>query len=171
MDFNKFLNVFFFPGIIFHELSHALACILLNVSIKKIKLVGKDGGYVVHDDSKSYKIIIISLFPFFLNIFISLVCARVVLLEKDLLVIVVCSWLALASIFFCLPSAQDAKNVFSVLKRSYFKKQSFFLMFIKILFIPITLSIILLVFLFRLVDRSIVIRFLLLVVWVYLFLV
>lgn len=171
MDFNKFLNVVFFPGIIFHELSHALACLLLNVSIKKIKLIGKDGGYVVHDDSKSYKIIIISLFPFFLNIFISLICARVVLLEKDLLLIIVCTWLALSCLFFCLPSAQDAKNVFSVIKRSYFKKQSFLLILIKILFIPITLSIILLVFLFRVIDRSIIIRVFLLVIWIFLFLI
>ena len=170
MDINKILNTVFFPGIVFHETAHAIACLLLGVSIKKIKFIGKDGGYVIHDDSRSYKIIIISLFPFFFNIFISLICARAVLLENNFYIIVFATWIALSVIYFSLPSAPDAKNVFSVIKRTYFKKQSFLLILIKIIFIPITLAVIFLVFLFRLIDRSVIIRFLMLVIWIYLFL-
>ncbi len=171
MRLDKILNIIFFPGVIFHEIAHALACLFLNVPIKKIKLIGKDGGYVVHDDSKSYKIIIISLFPFFLNIFLSLVCARVVLIENNIYIKIVATWLALSFIYFCLPSAQDAKNVFSVIKRTYFKKQNFLLLLFKIIFIPFTLFIILLVFIFRIIDRSLFIRFFLLFVWIFLFLI
>ncbi len=171
MDLNKILNMLFFPGIVLHETSHALACLLLNVPIKKIKFIGKEGGYVVHDDSKSYKIIIISITPFFLNIFFSLVFARVVLLESSFYLKVFFTWLALSSIYFCLPSAEDVKNVFSVIRRTYFKKQNILLFLFKIALLPVTLSIIILVFLFRVVDRSIVIRLFLLFLWIFVFLI
>ncbi len=44
----KSYRVFVAPGIIVHELSHALFCILTGASIKKISLFEKKGGYVQH---------------------------------------------------------------------------------------------------------------------------
>jgi hypothetical protein len=171
MDANKIANIIFFPGVICHEIAHIFACVLLNVPIHKIKLIGKEGGYVVHDDSKSYKIIVISLIPFVFNILVSFICARVVLLENDIIVKIIAVWIALSVLYFCLPSAQDVKNVLSVLKRSYFKKQNLFLFILKILLLPITLIVIILVIFFRIVDKSIIMRLILLLTWIYLFLI
>ncbi len=40
------------PGIIIHEYSHAIACILTRAKIREIKLFKKDGGYVAHEAPK-----------------------------------------------------------------------------------------------------------------------
>lgn len=36
------------PGVIFHELSHALACLIMGAKIVKISFFDKDGGSVTH---------------------------------------------------------------------------------------------------------------------------
>lgn len=59
-------RVFVAPGVILHELSHALFCLLTGAKIKKIALFDKEGGSVEHEQSKVPVIgpILISLAPF-----------------------------------------------------------------------------------------------------------
>ena len=45
-------RIFVAPGIIIHEYSHAIACILTRAKIKEIKLFKRDGGYVAHEAPK-----------------------------------------------------------------------------------------------------------------------
>ncbi|MFA5745255.1 MAG: M50 family metallopeptidase [archaeon] len=171
MEFNEIMHILFFPGIILHECAHALACILLGVQIKKIKFIGKEGGYVVHEDSKDYKIIIISLFPFLFNILISLLCARVLLSTIDPFYKILMVWIGIAALFFCVPSDQDTDNSFDAIKRTYTKKQSAISLLIKILLSPLTLCLLIVLGLFKLFDKVIAIRLLLVGFWIYLFVI
>ncbi len=59
-------RVFVAPGVIVHEMSHALGCVLTGAKIKSIEVFKKEGGEVKHTQPKIPIIgqIIISLAPF-----------------------------------------------------------------------------------------------------------
>ncbi len=171
MDINLTLSRVFFPGIILHELSHAIACVALGVKIKKIKWISKEGGFVIHEHNKSYKTIIISLIPFFLNIVYAIACALLFTMGVGPVLKVLLLWIGGSALFFCLPSKDDAKNVFDSVRESYTKKQSLLRWLYKIILIPITLIVLILSWLFRLLDESLFFRLLLIIVWIYIFLI
>lgn len=62
----KGYRIFVAPGIILHELSHSLFCLLTGAKITKISLFDKEGGSVEHTESKIPVLgpILISLAPF-----------------------------------------------------------------------------------------------------------
>lgn len=55
--------LFLFPGIVVHELSHVVGCLLTGTKIKNIKLFSFKGGYVRHKRTGAIKTAIISFFP------------------------------------------------------------------------------------------------------------
>ncbi|MCK9293002.1 MAG: M50 family metallopeptidase [archaeon] len=168
MNLNNFLNKFFFIGITTHELSHMLACLLLGVKIKKFKLIGSSGGYVVHEASRNYKNILISMAPFFINLLLAIIISIVIKrIELKIIFIVILVWIAISSLFFSVPSKQDSKNVYSSIKNSYTKKQSIVSWIFKILIFPITLILLILAWLFEVLDQSFIFRFFLIIGWVY----
>ncbi|MEI6499109.1 MAG: M50 family metallopeptidase [bacterium] len=59
-------RIFVGPGVIIHEFSHAIMCLLTGAKIKKIRLFDKDGGSVEHTQSRIPIIgpILISFAPF-----------------------------------------------------------------------------------------------------------
>ncbi len=61
----KIKQVIFFPGVVVHELSHALGCIITLAKIKEIRIFSTKGSYVSHSKSKIPLIgnFIISFFP------------------------------------------------------------------------------------------------------------
>ncbi len=169
MDINKTLSYIFFPGIILHELSHAIACVVLGVKITKIQWISKDGGFVVHEHKKSYKTIIISVIPFFLNIVYSIACALLFNLDVGPLLKVILIWVGASSIFFCLPSKEDVKNVYDSIKETYTKKQSLLKWLYKIILLPLTIFILILSWLFTVLDESLIFRLLLIIFWIFMF--
>lgn len=171
MDINLTLSRVFFPGIILHELSHAIACVVLGVNIKKIKWISKEGGFVIHEHNKSYKTIIISIIPFFLNIVYAIACALLFTMNVGPILKVLLLWIGGSALFFCLPSKDDAHNVFDSVKDSYSKKQSLTKWLYKILLTPFTLIILILSWLFKLLDESLLFRFILIIFWVVLFII
>jgi len=44
--------VFLFPGVILHEISHLVFCLITFAKIRDIKLFSKTGGFVEHENSK-----------------------------------------------------------------------------------------------------------------------
>ncbi|HRS42990.1 MAG TPA: metalloprotease family protein [Candidatus Diapherotrites archaeon] len=168
MELNEIMHILFFPGIILHETAHALACLIFGVKIKKIKFIDKSGGYVVHEDSKDYKIIIISLFPFLFNIFIAIICASIIEFTKEPFYIFLLVWIGISALFFCVPSDQDTNNSFEAIKRTYYKKQSFWLLLLKVLFLPFFLLLTIILALFKIFDKVIAVRLLLVGFWIYL---
>lgn len=73
-------RVFVAPGVIIHELSHALGCMLTGAKITSIQVFKKDGGEVRHTPPKVPIIgqIIISLAPFFIGFLAIYYIAKVV---------------------------------------------------------------------------------------------
>ncbi len=167
MNLNNFLSKILFIGITIHEIAHAFACIILGVKIRKVKLLSFTDGYVVHDESRSYKNIIISIFPFFFNILVAFLC--ILLLKKELLIIykVIIAWFAISALFFSIPSRQDANNVFASIKKSYRWNQSLLKWLYKIILLPLTLFILILSWLFKVLDQSFLTRLVLIAIWVY----
>ena len=45
-------SVIVFPGVVIHELSHLIGCIITFAKVKKVKLFSMTGGYVRHKKSK-----------------------------------------------------------------------------------------------------------------------
>jgi hypothetical protein len=170
MDINLFLSTILFPGIIFHELGHVIACLVLSVPIEKIKWCGKDGGYVIHQDSTPCKNITIALIPFIFNIFISLILARIYLLNTDQIIKIICIWFAISALFFCIPSSQDAQNVFNALKENY-SKTKILQILLNIIFLPLAIVILIISFFFKIIHNSLYFRLILILIWLFLFII
>jgi len=167
MNINKILSNLFFPGITIHELGHATACVLLGVKIKKIKLFSFTDGYVIFDDSKSYNNIIISIFPFFFNIAFAILSAFLIKNGTNLILSILLIWLSMSALFFCVPSKQDAKNVFDAIKKTYTESQPIYMWLLKIILLPLTLLLLIISVFFWLFDNSFIFRVLLIGIWFY----
>ena len=66
-------SIFYMPGVVAHELSHHIFCIIFNVKVKKVCYYNfKDSsGYVRHERPKHlYQDVLIAVAPFFLNTFL-----------------------------------------------------------------------------------------------------
>jgi len=171
MNLNTLISKTLFIGITIHEFAHLFACLLLGVRVRKVKLFSFSDGYVVHDESRSYKNIIISIFPFFFNIGVAIL--GIFLLKTEMLLIykLIVIWLSISALFFSIPSRQDADNIFDSVKKSYRVNQSLFKWLYKIILLPLTLLILVLSWLFKLLDQSFLIRLALILGWIYVLLV
>lgn len=171
MNLNYFISRFLFIGIAIHEIAHIIACLLLGVRIRKVKVFSMSEGYVVHDESRSYKNIIISIFPFFFNIFLAFL--GILLLKKELILIykIIIIWISVSALFFSIPSRQDADNIFDSVKKSYRLNQSLFKWLYKIILLPLTIVILVLSWVFKMLDQSLLIRIALILIWVYVLIV
>ena len=78
-------SIFFMPGVIIHELSHHLFCIIFNVKVIDVCYYNfKDSsGYVLHNGPKHlFQGILISVAPFFINSFIGGLVAYPTVINK-----------------------------------------------------------------------------------------
>ncbi len=145
-----FWHYVFFPGMIFHELSHYIACIFCGVKVRKVKFFGTEEAYVAHEQPNVWQSIAITLAPFVLGNFFALLllnAANAMLLEPNLLILLY-YWFAFALILYSFPSVQDAKNSFSTLINFYSKSvlhgkkapmRVFWLITFPFVFIPLVL--------------------------------
>ena len=66
-------SIFYLPGVVTHELSHHIFCIIVNAKVIKVCYYNfKDSsGYVLHERPKHlYQDVLIAVAPFFLNTFL-----------------------------------------------------------------------------------------------------
>lgn len=72
-----------FPGVVIHEISHAVVAIITGAHIKGIKLFSKSGGYVIHSKSRIPIIgqVLISFAPVFGQIIVILLLSRLLFPE------------------------------------------------------------------------------------------
>ena len=78
-------SIFYMPGVITHELSHHIFCIIFNVKVIKVCYYNfKDSsGYVRHERPKHlYQDILIAVAPFFLNTFFGGLVAYPTIINK-----------------------------------------------------------------------------------------
>lgn len=77
-------RIFVAPGIILHELSHSLLCVLTGAQITKVSFFDKNGGSVQHGPSRVPVLgpIMISLAPFFFGLIAIFFMARLIGLKQ-----------------------------------------------------------------------------------------
>lgn len=99
-------SLLLFPGILFHEFSHLLMCVLLSVRIKKVR-VSLDSGFVTHEVPKSIiKSILVGIAP---SIF-SIAAAYLILnyyLPMQLWMDVIRYYFVFVILYTSLPSKED----------------------------------------------------------------
>lgn len=79
-------RLFVAPGVVLHELSHALACVITGAKVVKISFFDKDGGSVKHQPSFIPIIgpVIISLAPLAIGILVFFLLAKRIQLNNSL---------------------------------------------------------------------------------------
>jgi hypothetical protein len=112
------------PGVMAHELSHAIFCVFAGVKIHKIKLFqfGKVAGYVAHDEpTKFSQGFLISAGPLIINSLVALYFfARVDFTELNLFFLLYL-YLGAALALHAIPSSGDARALFNLANRRVFK--------------------------------------------------
>jgi len=111
------------------------------VKVKKVKFLGLNEAYVIHEQPNAWKSILITLAPFILGNFIALSFFSFAfnLLFLSNLLGFVFLWMALSLVYYCFPSNQDAKNTFNSFKDFYgsnLVKRNFLIKLILIISIP-----------------------------------
>ena len=105
-------SIVFFPGVVFHELSHYLACLLTGVTVKSVKWFGTTEAFVVHELPNAWQSIVISLAPFLLGsaLGFELFFAASQIWDASIALSLFYGWLALSLLLFAFPSLPDASN-------------------------------------------------------------
>ena len=78
-------SIFYMPGIVIHELSHHIFCIIFNAKVIKVCYFNfKDlSGYVLHERPKHlYQDVLIAFSPFLLNTFLGSLVAYPTIINK-----------------------------------------------------------------------------------------
>ncbi|MCX8158522.1 MAG: M50 family metallopeptidase [Candidatus Diapherotrites archaeon] len=114
---SKALYLLLFPGVILHEFSHYIACLLVGVKVHKAKFFSFEEAYVKHSMPGLWESLFITISPFF---FCNLLGIIFFIEAKNLmnyyfLISVVYYWISLSSIYFSFPSDQDAHNSLQIL--------------------------------------------------------
>lgn len=117
-------TILFFPGMIWHEFSHVLACLVTGVRIHKVKWFGVDEAFVQHDQPRASAGLVISLAPFVLGnllgvFFLSQAHELFGFFDFSALVFL---WLGISVVIFSFPSLTDAQNTLHAFLDSYKKK-------------------------------------------------
>ncbi len=163
MWWRYFWFVLMAPGIIVHELSHAVFCLLFGVKIYKINLLSynKVAGYVVHaEPTRFLPSFFISFGPLIINSSLAVwLFSQVTLIFnwQDIILI----WLAIALGLQAIPSTGDAKALFKNANHNILRNP------LLILFYPLVLVLYLLNFLKYLFIDFIFVAFLFYIAQVY----
>lgn len=114
----------FFPGLVFHELSHYIACLLFGVKVNKVRLFSTTEAYVSHDIPNAWQGILISVAPFAVGNFLGYYLLGIAnaLVMNSIIAAGVLYWLSIGLIFYAFPSMHDALNAFNGVKNFYAEK-------------------------------------------------
>jgi len=134
------LRLIFYPGVIMHEFSHAIACLFTGTKISKISF-GLKESYVKHDAVGPIRMSLIALAPFFLGLIMGgllFYLARINI--TNLIIFIIFNYLGVCILYNSIPSNQDTKNIYKALQIQIKKdwKKSFshkLLVILKIVFI------------------------------------
>ena len=110
----------FFPGVIVHEIAHALACFVCGVKVHRIS-VHRNSGMVVHDKTTARSSLLIGLFPLLVGItlgFFLIQWGKQLLPQQGLLSFILI-WIGFSAGFHAIPSVQDVHNIVDSVQRRY----------------------------------------------------
>ena len=122
-------SIFYMPGVVTHELSHHIFCIIFNVKVIKVCYYNfKDSsGYVRHEKPKHlYQDILIAVAPFFLNTFLGGLVAYPTIINKlPILGLLTLNWRDILSMITsisigmqAIPSKGDALSMWNFIGES-----------------------------------------------------
>ena len=122
-------SIFYMPGVVTHELSHHIFCIIFNVKVIKVCYYNfKDSsGYVRHEKPKHlYQDILIAVAPFFLNTFLGGMVAYPTIINKlPILGLLTLNWRDILSMITsisigmqAIPSKGDALSMWNFIGES-----------------------------------------------------
>jgi len=122
-------SIFYMPGVVTHELSHHIFCIIFNAKVIKVCYYNfKDSsGYVRHERPKHlYQDVLIAVAPFFLNTFLGGLVAYPIIINKlrtlgllslnwqDILIMIISISIGMQAI----PSKEDALSMWNFVGES-----------------------------------------------------
>ena len=124
-----FRAIFYMPGVVTHELSHHIFCIIFNTKVIKVCYYNfKDSsGYVRHERPKYlYQDVLIAVAPFFLNTFIGGLVAYPTIINKfSTLGLLTLNWRDILSMIIsvsigmhAIPSKGDALSMWNFIGES-----------------------------------------------------
>jgi len=111
------------PGVIVHELAHALFCLLGGVKIYKINLFRfqKVAGYVVHEEPKGFvSSLLISFGPLIVNSYLAMFFFAQIRPSYNLWNLLF-TYLGVAIALQAIPSTGDAQALFTMANRNFWK--------------------------------------------------
>ena len=122
-------SIFYMPGVIIHELSHHIFCIIFSVKVIDVCYYNfKDSsGYVRHERPKHlYQDVLIAIAPFFLNTFLgSLVAYPTIINKFSTLGLISLNWQDILSMIIsisigmqAIPSKGDVLNIWNFIGKS-----------------------------------------------------
>jgi hypothetical protein len=110
-------NYIFFPGVVFHELAHAIASVLMGSRVTGGSFWGEREAQVVHEEVPGLRGFLISMAPFFFGtalalLFLQLAQSNIRFSPTPASVFqsLFLYWLAMSAAYHCFPSARDASN-------------------------------------------------------------
>lgn len=117
-------SVLFLPGMIVHEFSHVLGCLVTGVKIHSVKWVGADEAFVQHDKPRASAGLVISLAPFVIGNLLGFwfLQQAVSMLSSDFLIGILFLWFGVSIVLLSFPSKQDAENTLAAFMDSYRNK-------------------------------------------------
>jgi hypothetical protein len=125
-------NYIFFPGVVFHELAHALMSTLLGARVVGGRYWGKQNAAIVHEEVPGLRGFLISMAPFYVGSIVAL--AFVYLAQRNVVYLgnpvaifqsLFLYWLGMSAAYHCFPSLKDVNNARYELSSWYSKALSF----------------------------------------------
>lgn len=125
----RFLDNFFFLGILIHEVSHyIIISFMRSASVKDVRISRHDDSYVQYEiyNPKIYKTMIISLAPFYINTAISIFSIYMILSIGlftnwiNPLLFLIFYYISIVSATKALPSTRDLENIFKRIRNQIF---------------------------------------------------
>ena len=112
------------PGVMVHELSHAIFCVFAGVKIYKIKLFqfGRVAGFVAHDEpTKFFQGFLISAGPLIINSLVALYLFARFNFSVDNKLSLLYLYFGVALALHAIPSSGDAQALLNLANRRVFK--------------------------------------------------
>jgi len=131
-------RLLFYPGVIVHEFSHLIMCLLLGVKVSKLSF-GLNESYVKHANTGPIKMALIALAPFYLGAILGTLGFYFgkMNLSGNLILFLIFNYVGICILYNSIPSHQDTKNILGAIEEGI--KKEWKLSFLNKLFVLIKL--------------------------------
>jgi hypothetical protein len=120
------ISLITFPGVIFHEIAHRLACFISRVPVYKTCYfrIGIPAGYIIHGPVKGYSnALLLALAPFLVNTLVAILLYIVAISTRapGNMWWLIYIWLGVSAAYHSLPSDQDAGTLWDYSRKAWMR--------------------------------------------------